>query len=106
MGPFLPPPLQRFAVSTLDVKLKKISGAKLIMELSRAFERSVNDFISKEDYSMYDADDAIRIMTRLGIGALMAESDLKHALSLVPVGTCDWNLLLYAQDRGFYSAIV
>lgn len=57
------------------------------MDLSRPFGSSVNDAISKVDYTLNycSVDDAVRTLTSLGRGALMAKLDLKHAFRLIPV---------------------
>lgn len=61
VGTFRAPPLDDFAISSLRVRPKKTGGARLIMDLSRPFGSSVNDFILREDYSM----NSVVLMTRL-----------------------------------------
>ena len=56
---------------------------------------SINDFIPREEYSLYYAtvDDAIGHILTLGVGALMAMVDLKAAFRMIPVRQADWELL-------------
>lgn len=42
-------PLPNFVIFSLDVRLKKTGGVRLIMDLSRTVGNSINDCISKED---------------------------------------------------------
>ncbi|XP_055352887.1 uncharacterized protein LOC129598832 [Paramacrobiotus metropolitanus] len=78
------------------------------MDLSRPFGDSVNDYISRQDYTLKfcSVDDAVKILTRLGPGALMAKVDLKHAFRLIPVHPADWHLLGYQFDNLYYFDIV
>ncbi|XP_055340730.1 uncharacterized protein LOC129589861 [Paramacrobiotus metropolitanus] len=78
------------------------------MDLSRPFGDSVNDSICQKTYSMKfcSVDDAVRIVTRLGKGALMAKMDLKHAFRLIPVHPDDWHLLGYSFDNKYYFDVV
>ena len=56
---------------------------------------SVNNFISKDSYSLQYAsvDKAIAMLQRHGKGVLMAKTDVKQAFRLVPVHPIDWPLL-------------
>ena len=67
----------------------------MIMHLSAPTGQSINDHISKEQYSLQysSVDDAVKILTALGKGALMAKVDLKSAFRVVPVHSTDWDLL-------------
>ena len=104
VGPFTKPPFINFVVSSIGVRAKKTGGSRLIMDLSRPFGNSVNDFVSREDYSLrfIGVDDAIRIMVELGPGALMAKVDLKGAFRLIPVHKDDWHYLGYKVDDAYY----
>ncbi|XP_055334693.1 uncharacterized protein LOC129585836 [Paramacrobiotus metropolitanus] len=108
LGPFLFPPFENFVCSSLGVRPKKTGGARLIMDLSRPFGSSVNDYICKKTYTMRfcSVDDAIRIIVKLGRGALMAKMDLKHAFRLIPVRYEDWHLLGYVFDERYYFDVV
>ena len=66
----------------------------MIMYLSAPTGQSINDHIPKEQYSLQygSVDDAMKILTALGKGALMAKVDLKSAfesyLFTQPTGIC------------------
>ena len=108
IGPFDRPPFPNFVCSSLGVRPKKLGGVRLIMDLSRPFGASVNDGISREDYTLNfcSVDDAIAICLKLGPGCLMAKTDLKGAFRLIPVAKQDWNLLGYQCDGKFYCDMV
>ena len=63
--------------------------------LSASPGQNINDYISKEEFSLRYAsiDDATRMLSALGKGALMAKVDLKSAFRMVPVCRNDWELL-------------
>ncbi len=68
---------------------------RLIVDLSAPKGSSVNDFIPPELCSLEYAsiDDAAKIVTQCGEGALMAKLDLKSAYRMVPVHPADQALL-------------
>ena len=104
VDPFKTPPFENFVVSSIGVRAKKSGGSRLIMDLSRPFGTSVNDYVSREDYSLrfIGVDDAIRVITEIGVGALMAKVDLKGAFRLIPVHKDDWHYLGFKVDESFY----
>ena len=57
------------------------------MDLSSPRGSSINDFISKEDYTLQYAtfDQALALVASFGTGAFMAKLDLKHAFRLCAV---------------------
>ena len=59
----------------------------MITHLSAPAGNSINDFISKEDFSLHytSIDNAVKILLSLGKGARMAKVDLKSAFRMVPV---------------------
>ncbi|KAL9956100.1 hypothetical protein ACROYT_G037527 [Oculina patagonica] len=65
---------------------------------------SINDFISKEDYTLHYAsfDQALSLVASFGTGALMAKLDLKHAFRLCPVSPMDRDLLGMHWQGKFY----
>ena len=78
----------------------------MILHLSAPPDYSINDFISKEEFSLQytSLDDAVRIVTTLGPGALMAKVDLKSAFRMVPVRSQDWELLgMYWQGNYYFD---
>ena len=103
-GPFSSPPFPDFVVSSLGVRPKKTGGARLIMDLSRPFGNSVNDYISKEAFTMRfsNIDEAVALVTLSGVGSFMAKMDVKSAFRLIPVRKQDWNLLGYCHDNRYY----
>ena len=74
------------------------------MHLSAPFGSSVNDHISKEDFTLKysTVDNAVAILQRLGPSAAMAKIDIKHALRLCLVRRDDWDLLGAHWNGRFY----
>lgn len=82
-GPFPAPPFAFLHCSPFGVIPKKGQPDKwrLILDLSSPVYHSVNDGIARDDFSLQyiSVDDAIRILMRLGPGALMAKFDVQSA---------------------------
>jgi hypothetical protein len=78
------------------------------MDLSRPQHDSVNDYISQEDYSLTfcSIDDATRLLSIAGKGALMGKEDVKAAFRLIPVRPEDWSLLGFQVNGQFYFDVV
>ena len=96
LGPFPPSSVPQVHVSRLGVVPKKgIDKWRLILDLSSPEGRSVNDGIRPElcSLSYVSVDDAARMATRAGQGALLAKVDIKSAYRLVPVHPEDRLLL-------------
>ena len=76
----------------------------MILHLSAPLGKSINDHISKENFSLHCAsvDDAIHMLSALGKGALMAKVDLKSASRMVPVQRQDWELLGMKWKEAYY----
>ena len=74
------------------------------MDLSSPLGSSINDFISKGDFTLQYAsfDQALAIVFSFVTGALMAKFDLKHALRLCPVSPSDCDLLGMYWQGNFY----
>ena len=87
VGPFDAPPFPSFVCSSLGVREKKSGGHRIILDLSRPVYFSVNDAIDIQSYTLssFRVDAAINMLISLGVGALMAKQDIKHAFRLVPV---------------------
>ena len=104
LGPFTSPPFPTLHCSGLGVVPKKNGKWRMIMHLSAPVGQSINDHISKEQYSLQysSVDDAVKLLTALGKGALMAKVDLKSAFRVVPVHKTDWDLLGMSWRDTFY----
>ena len=103
-GPFLEPPLPNFRTSGLGVVPKKNGKWRVILHLSAPAGVSINDSISKEEYTLHyiSMDDAVKMVHGHGPAALMAKIDLKSAFRMVPVHPDDWNLLGMCWKGKFY----
>ena len=62
------------------------------MHLSVPVGNSLNDYFSREEFSLHytSIDDVIKLLLSLGRGASMAKVDLKSAFRMVPVCKDDW----------------
>ena len=67
----------------------------MILHLSAPEGLSINDFISKDEFSMHYStlDDAVALLSRFKKGSMMAKVDLKSAFRMVPIQAVDWELL-------------
>ena len=95
-------PIVNLRISGLGAAPKKNGKWRVILHLSAPYGASVNDGISREEFSFHysTVDDAVRLLLRHGIGALMAKVDLKSAFHMVPVRVEDWDLLgMYWQGK-------
>ncbi|GAU97793.1 hypothetical protein RvY_09027 [Ramazzottius varieornatus] len=74
------------------------------MDLSRPRYLSVNDYISKADYTLNycNVDDAVALIIKAGRSCLLAKTDLVGAFRLIPVHPPDWNLLGFYFDGRYY----
>ena len=98
IGPFLKPPFKNLVGSPMGAIPKKRSMPikwRIINDLSWPAGHSVNDGISKDDFSCtYDSiDTAISQLKRLDKGALMSKLDLSDAFRHILVHPDDWGLL-------------
>ena len=103
-GPFQEPPIQNLQCSPLGVLPKKDGTWRIIMDLSSPHGSSVNDFISKDTYTLHYAtfDQALALVARHGQNALMAKLDIKHAFCLRPVHPADLELLGIHWEGQYY----
>ena len=95
-GPFPSSPFPYFRVSHLGVVPKKSPGEfRLIQHLSYPSGASVNDYIPPEHTSVTYArvDDAVRLITRSGVGSFLAKTDIKNAFRIIPIRPEDYHLL-------------
>ena len=100
-GPFAQSPLKYFRSSPLGAVPKKDGTSCSIIDLSAPNGLSINNFISKKDYSVKFGDVVSMVKSSLGKSALMAKLDVKHAFRLCPVRPADWQLV--PAGRGFTS---
>ena len=102
-GSFIHPPFENFRCSPLDAVSKQEGTHHLIIDLSSPNGLSINDFISKEDYSVkfFKFGGVVPMIKSLGRSALMAKLDVKHAFRLCPVSPVDGHLL-GTHWEGFY----
>ena len=101
-GPFDTPPLSRLQCSGVGVVPKNTGGWRMIMHLSAPLSSSINDGISKEDFTLRysTVDDAVRIIRKLGPKTLLAKIDIKSAFRTIPVRLQDRELLgIYWQHK-------
>ena len=94
-SPFIHPPFENFWCSPLRAVPKNNGSHHLIVDLSSANGLYINDFMSKEDYSVTfsKSDDVVSMAKSLGRSALMAKLDIEHAFRLCPVSPVDCHLL-------------
>ena len=103
LGPFHSRPLKNLRCSGIGVVPKK-NKWRMIMHLSAPAGNNMNDFISKDDFSLHytSIDDAVKILLSLGRGARMAKVDLKSAFRMIPVRKEDWQFLGIRWRGRFY----
>ena len=83
---------------------KRITGWRVIFDLSSPEGASVNDGIPKEYGTLvYETlNDAIQLIAQAGRGAVMMKRDLKAAFRHVPINPCDYWLLLFEWNGQFF----
>ena len=105
-GPFLQGNIQGGQVSRFGVlpKHHQINSWRLIVDLSHPPGFSVNGGIPKDLCSLHyvTIDDAIKQITKLGSGTLLAKADIKSAFCLLPVHSADRHLLQMAWNGSIY----
>ena len=81
-----------------------LTSNSLCMDLSSLHGSSINDHISKDEYTLHYAsfDRALAPVVRHGTNALMAKLDIKHAFGLCPVRREDRELLGLKWQNQFY----
>lgn len=79
----------------LGVVPKKDGTWRIIMDLSSPHGHSINDHISKEDFTLHYAsfDQALALVALHGKNTLIAKFDIKHAFRLCPVHLADHELV-------------
>ena len=101
-GPFRSPPLPNLHISSFGVILKKGQPGKwrLIVDLSSLGGVSVNHGINAHEFTLYyiTVDQVIRMVSRLGRGALMAKFDVEAAYHNISVHPSDNHLPVVKKD--------
>ena len=107
-GPFPHPPFLHFHCSPIGATPKKDLSLRLIMDLSQPKGSSINENISKEDFSFQYShfDEAVDLVNKVGKGALMSKLDVKHAYRLLPVRPDQWHQLCYFWEGNYYVDLV
>ena len=108
-GPFLRPPFHPFHCSGIGVVPKKSGKLRLIHDLSSPKGISVNDGISRQDFSLHyiSIDHAITAILRKGRGTFLSKVDIRNAFRLCPVRQEDWHLLgIYWQGQYYYERVL
>ena len=104
-GPFPHPPFIHTHCSPIGSAPKPDGSVRLILDLSSPRGQSVNDGISKEEftckYSKFD--DAVSIVLHLGKGAYLGKIDIKHAFRICPVMPEQWPLLCFEWLGQFFT---
>ena len=103
-GPFLTPPFPILHCSPIGAVVKSDKSCRLVMDLSQPRGRSINEFISKEEFSVQYThfDRATDLVQAMGKGCLMSKVDIKHAFRLLPVRARDWPLLGFRWDGAYF----
>ena len=107
-GPFPTPPFPLTHCSPIGAAPKKDGTVRLIMDLSQPHGESINDDISKEEFSFQYSkfDDATDLLMRAGPGSLLCKLDIKHAYRLLPVKPDQWHHLCYRWEGNYYVDLV
>ena len=94
-GPISSPPFSRMFVLGLGIVPKKNGKLRVIHDLSSPDGSSVNDGISRDDFSPDYAtvDMAVSHIMSLGQGSYLTKVDVRNAFRLCPVQPSQWFLL-------------
>ena len=103
-GPFAEPPFENFRTSPIGLVPKKEPGEfRMIHHLSYPPHESVNDYIDPDlcsvQYTKFDA--AVKMIQKLGKGALLGKADIRSAFRLIPMSEQDFPLLGFTHE-GLY----
>ena len=103
-GPFHIPPFQPFHCSPLGAVPKKDGTHRIILDLSSPRGQSVNEGISRQEFSVRYSlfDEAIQLVRMLGRGCFLAKIDIKPAFRLCPVRPSQWPLLGYSWQGQYF----
>ncbi len=104
LRPYAELPLPLLQCFGLGVVPKKGGKWRAIMHLFAPVGSSINDHISREQFSLQYAsvDDAICLILRQGQGALMVKVNLQSAFRMVPVRREDWEPFGFRSNGAYY----
>eukprot|EP00117_Sycon_ciliatum_P034800 scpid21606/ scgid26485/ Integrase/recombinase xerD homolog len=108
-GPFASPPFPHMHISGLGAIPKSNGKLRIIHDLSPPAGLSVNDGISRDEFSLqYETvDTAISLIMQAGRGALLTKVDIRNAFRLCPVAPCDWPLLgIFWQGQFYHDKVL
>jgi len=103
------PPFHNMRCSGVGAVPKKNGRLRLIHHLSSPAGNSVNDHISREDFSLQYVriDDAIDHIMHYGTSAFLFKLDIKSAFRIIPVHPDDWHLLgIKWRDNYYYDMVL
>ena len=102
-GPFSSPPWPDLHCSPLGAREKEDGSFRLIMDLSFPHGDSVNEYISKDDFSVeYTGfDTATDLVRTMGPNCLMFKIDIMHAFLVLPIRPSQWKLM-GSEWMGYY----
>ena len=104
LGPFTSKPFPFSSCSGVGCVPKKSGRLRLIHHLSSPKGDSVNDGISREDYSVQyvSIDRAIDAIMRYGTSGQLFKLDVRSAFRIIPVRSEDWSLLGISRQGQYY----
>ncbi|XP_065185742.1 uncharacterized protein LOC135816471 [Sycon ciliatum] len=108
-GPFASPPFPHMHISGLGAIPKSNGKLRIIHDLSSPAGLSVNDGISRDEFSLqYETvDTAISLIMQAGRGALLTKVDIRNAFRLCPVAPCDWPYLgIFWQGQFYHDKVL
>lgn len=104
-GPYDDPPFKNLQVSPLGLVPKKQPNEfRLIHHLSYPQGSSINDKIPHDFCTVkyQSIQDAIIALKEIGVGALIAKTDLENAYKQIPIHSDDFELLGFRVNEKFY----
>ncbi len=105
-GPFPSPPLTNFRCSPLGAVPKKSGGIRIINDLSWQVKKSINEFVSPDDFSLsYMSVDAAVRRIQLFDDPYISKHDIASAFTYIIVHTSDWNLLGFKWRNQYYFSM-
>ena len=104
-GPFASPPFPNMQCHPIGVVPKKEQKKiRINLHLSHPPGESINDFISKKDYSLQyiTIDKAIAAIKRVGRGPWLSKLYMEAAFRIIPVHPSQWHLLGMKWEGKYY----